>query len=368
MFKNIQRISLVLISVLIAGGLSAKETIKVGVVTPLSGNFAALKELADVMQARAEQLNAREGAAYRYEYIFEDSQFQPARSHMAATKLLKVDKVDVLVSIASLSAKVALPLVEQAKVPHLILGGDELAKGEWNFTYFFTAGDCANLWASTAKRFGYQSYVAMGQRQEAGMIAVRALKKAGEEIGIEEKAVLLWNPSDSKDFRGHLLRAKEANPDCIVFFPTPPDPDILLKQYGELGMDIPLISIESLDFVQDKSLIEGLWLAGCPVIGGDVAQKIRALGVEPSLPYDVYVYDFPSIIAQACEGAVAEGPKLSGEAIRESLAGMKTIQTIQGEVAQDDEGAFHPMPVLVYYEDGVGREVSADELLKLKQN
>ena len=79
----------------IVSSLSAKEVIKVGVVTPLSGDFAVLKELADVMRLRAEELGKNAESKYTYEYIFEDSRFDPKTSHLAATKLLKVDKVEV---------------------------------------------------------------------------------------------------------------------------------------------------------------------------------------------------------------------------------------------------------------------------------
>lgn len=346
---------------------SGKPVVKIGVVTPMSGNFAVLKEIAVVMEKRAEELNADPKNQFEYKMIFEDSQFDPKISHMAAVKLLSVDHVDILVSVASLSAKPVQPLVERYGVPHFIMGGEELAGGRWNFTYFTTAIDTARLTMQASKALGYKSYVAMGQRQEAGLLIAAALTKAAQEVGIEDKGAFLWNPSDLKDFRGYLLRARETKADMFVLFPTPPDPDIFFRQMKELGMTTPVVGIESYEMVENKKWVEGRWLAGCPPLRPAMREKLKNYGIESKLTYDPYAYDFPGILIAATEAAGKKlgGAKPSREQIRESLAEMKTVETSMGLVKQDDEGVFSPAPVLIYYQNGVGHEVSLEELKNL---
>jgi ABC-type branched-subunit amino acid transport system substrate-binding protein len=178
----------------------------------------------------------------------------------------------------------------------------------------------------------------------------------------------LWNPSDLKDFRGFLLRVRETKADCIVFFPTPPDPDIFFRQMKELGIETPVIGTETYAMVEDKKWVEGKWLSGCPPMATDMIAKLKTYGIDPKLTYDPYAYDLPGMMIQAVEtaGKTNAGRKPTGAQIRDALAGMKTINTSFGDVQQDSNGTFHPRPTLIYYESGVGREVSLDELRKLK--
>jgi ABC-type branched-subunit amino acid transport system substrate-binding protein len=162
----------------------AKEIIKIGVVTPMSGSFAALKELAVIIDKRTQELNANPKNLFEYKLIFEDSQFDPKTSHMAAMKLLRADKVDALFVIAALSVRVTVPLVSQYGVPQLALASDDPSFGRWTFIYFTTASDTATLALRAAKALGYNSYAVMGQRQEAGVLMVEALKKAAKTLGV----------------------------------------------------------------------------------------------------------------------------------------------------------------------------------------
>jgi branched-chain amino acid transport system substrate-binding protein len=344
-----------------------KPVVKIGVITPMSGDFAVLKELATIIDKRTAELNADPKNKFEYKLIFEDSKFDPKTSHMAAMKLLRVDKVDALLTIAALSVNVVAPLATQYRVPQLAVASENPSYGKWSFTYFNTSDDVAELALRAGKALGYKSFVVIGQRQEAILLYAAGLKKAAKLLGMEDKAEFLWNPTDIKDFRGYLLRTRELNPDFIMFPPTPPDPDIVFRQMRELGMTTPVAGTESFGLVEDKKWVEGRWVSGCPPMTPEMITKIKSYGVEPKLTYDPYVYDLVDIMVKAVEqaGTANEGKKPSGVQIREALANMKTVETTFGPVKQENN-IFMPKPVLVYYQNGIGREVSIEELKLLK--
>jgi|GEM_PF-1759239 ABC-type branched-subunit amino acid transport system substrate-binding protein len=345
---------------------SGKPAIKIGVVTPMSGNIGAIgKELVSVISRKVEELNADPKNRFEYKFIFEDSQFDPKVTHLAAMKLINTDHVDAIITVAALSARVVEPLCKRYHLPQLALASEDAALGEWTFTYFATAEDTAYLAAQSMKAFGYKKFVFMGQRQAAILLYARGMKKAADGLGLDDAGELFWNADDPKDFRGYLLKARELHPDAIVYGPTPPDPDILMTQLRQLDIQTPVIALESLDLLVDRTLANGKWVSGPPPLTQEFRDKMKACGMVANLPYDPYAYDIPGILVQAVEHASAGGQRPTGIAIRKSLSAMGTVQTTFGEVQQENH-IFHPAPVLVYYENGVGRQVSLQELKRLK--
>ncbi len=333
----------------------------------MSGDTGALfQELVAAIKIRTAEINEDPATKYEYQLLFEDSKFDPKTTHLAATKLLFTDKVDVLAPTSSLSAKITMPLVRRAKVPQVSLSYEDCADGESCFSYFLTSGDVSELSCATAAALGLKSCVVVACKQDGAVRADKELRKHAQAWGLNYKEIFWFNALDSKDYRAHLLRARELNPDFYHFWAFPPAIDILFKQARELGGIENITTVETFDEVENKAFIEGLWIAGCPPLRESFIAKMKEKGVLPTLVYTPYAYDLPAIIAEAFERAGDGQAKPTGEAVCAALRGMKTIHTQMGEVHQDAHGAFHPRAALIYYENGVGREVSLEELKRLK--
>lgn len=358
----------IILVALTAGALCAKEAIMIGVITPMSGEMGDLcKEMITVMQKRTEEINADPKTKYEYKLLFEDSQWLPRPSYLAANKLLFQDKVDALMPIASLAAKITMPLVERARVPQLSLAYEECADGKRCFTYFLKSGDITDLSANTLKALGFKSFAYLGQQQEALLKSAADMKKRGAALGIEDHGHFWFNAGEVHDYRMQLLKARETGAKIFYFQAPPPDIDILLRQARQLGGFKNITSIETLEHVQQKEFLEGVWLAGCPPFTGAFREKLAAYGItSPKIQFTLYAYDLPTIMTGAFETAGDGKTKPTGEEVCAVLSNMKTVETLMGTIRQDEKGVFAPKPVLVYYEKGVARETSIEELKRLK--
>jgi ABC-type branched-subunit amino acid transport system substrate-binding protein len=357
------------LTLLAVGMLQAKEVIKIGVVTPMSGDVGDLcKELAIVIEKRAEEINKQPGLKYEYKFIFEDSKWDPKTSHMATTKLISVDHVDALIPVASLAAKITMPLTARAKIPQLALAYEECADGKYAFTYFATAGDLAKLSAETLSSLNVKSYAFVQVRQEATLTFEKLLKQYAEPLGIESKGAFYYNDMDAiKDFRTQLLKARETRADVYYIMASPAAIDVMLLQAKQLGgFEGKIISYETLDHVQDKKMLEGVWYSGLPLYNNTALAKLETYGINPKIGFTQYAYDVPTLLVEAFENAGNGKTKPTGDEVSAALRKMSVVNTLLGEVKQDDKGAFHPKPVLIYYERGTAREVSLEELKKIK--
>ncbi len=109
---TLQRIAyfVAIICVISCLGTSAQAEFRVGVILPLSGQYAALGESA----RKALQLSLCTDP--RVKCILEDSQFSGSAALSAFKKLSEIDKVDVLINLDSVSFAAIYPLIVQKKL------------------------------------------------------------------------------------------------------------------------------------------------------------------------------------------------------------------------------------------------------------
>jgi ABC-type branched-subunit amino acid transport system substrate-binding protein len=248
---------------------AAKPLVKIGVVTPMSsfvgtGPGDVLAQLILIIKRRAEELGTEPGNRCEYQFIFEDSKAEPKFTHMAAVKLLTVDHVDAIITVSAMSAKVVMPLAVRYKVPQLSLASENECDGIWSFAYDLDPKQEADLSMQAMQALGLKSYALVAQQQEGAVVCQKAWDEARVKYGMENKGTFWWMGSEFKNFRDHLLRAEDAKADLLVELFSPPEVDILLKQARQMGsFQGRITTLDSFDFVEDKSLVDGLWLAGC---------------------------------------------------------------------------------------------------------
>src|SRR6476646_11020252 len=101
----------------------AQETIKVGVIQPLTGAFAASGNyVANGAKIAADEINAKGGVlGKKLERIIEDTKSNPTEAAAVAEKLIVRDKVPVLMGASASTATLAvMPKLMEYKVPMLV--------------------------------------------------------------------------------------------------------------------------------------------------------------------------------------------------------------------------------------------------------
>src|SRR3989338_389957 len=113
---------------------SSSETIRIGVIAPLSGDVAFIGEGMRNAFVLAQSQNPQ---GYKYELIFEDGKFDPTTSLTAAQKLIYQDKVKAIITFSSGIGKVISPLAQKEQVIHFAIASDPtIAAGLYNFIHW----------------------------------------------------------------------------------------------------------------------------------------------------------------------------------------------------------------------------------------
>src|SRR6266705_111022 len=114
-------------AILLAGGLvtgaAAQETIKIGVIQPLTGAFAASGNyVANGARIAADEINAKGGVlGKRIELVIEDNKSNPTEAAAVAEKLIVRDKVPVMMGAWGSGFTLAvMPKLIEYKVPMVV--------------------------------------------------------------------------------------------------------------------------------------------------------------------------------------------------------------------------------------------------------
>src|SRR3989344_3814371 len=97
---------------------NAKETIKIGVVLPLTGPSSdGGNYVKNGLLLAQDELNKDQDLAYRYELLFQDSMYDPKTAVSAFRKLVDIDKVKYAIGAQGSSETLAItPIAEENKV------------------------------------------------------------------------------------------------------------------------------------------------------------------------------------------------------------------------------------------------------------
>jgi len=275
------------------------DTIKIGVIQPLTGSVA-YNGVADVNGAKlAVQERNRKGGVLgkQVELIIEDGQCQPAKSVNAAEKLIQKDQVPVISGAFCSSATAAImPVAQKYKVP-LLSGVSSMADlTERGNTWFFRSAETDALMAHAFAKIlvdnlKLKTIAYIGVNDDWGRGGVDEFSKQIEQLG--GKTVLKeYFDHGTTDFYTLLTRVRAARPDGIFVAAETQDGSIIVKQMKELGLTSQIFGVGSwatADFVK---------------LTGEAAE-----GIHAAVPYAATL-DTPAnqAFVQAYQAAYKEAP------------------------------------------------------------
>lgn len=225
------------------GGEGGDQTLKVGYISPITGNFAvAGQEMVDGWNLYWE-INGDEVNGVTVETIVEDDAGNPETSITKATKLVESDNVDVVVGpLLANTALAASAYTSSAGIPNLhpVSAADDLTQRSANDLTVRTGSQSGSqtnypggVWAAEQ---GHQTAVtlcpdyAFGWESCAGFL--QGFQQNGGEV-VEQ----LWYPNGTSDFSTYVSQIQAADAD-IAYVATAggaPGPDFLRSFLG-LGL------------------------------------------------------------------------------------------------------------------------------------
>jgi branched-chain amino acid transport system substrate-binding protein len=248
----------ILTSSLVAAGLlaavpaMAQDTIKIGLIQPMTGSVA-YNGLADVNGSKlaVEQRNKQGGVlGKKIELVIEDGQCQPATSVNALEKLVQKDKV-VAVSGAFCSSATAaiMPVAEKYRTP-LITGVSSKADlTEKGLKYFFRAAETDALLAEAfsriiADQLKLKTVAYVGVNDDWGRGGVDAFSKNLSALGAKTVMTEYFDHG-ATDFYTLLAKLRTAKPDGVFVAAETQDGSILVKQLKEMGIQAKVFGVGS---------------------------------------------------------------------------------------------------------------------------
>jgi branched-chain amino acid transport system substrate-binding protein len=272
------------------GAVWAQETIKVGLILPMTGPFASTGRQ---VEAAVKLYMAEHGdtvAGKKIEVILKDDTNVADTTKRLAQELVVNDGVKVLAGFGLTPlALAAAPISAQAKVPQIVMcAGTSIITERSPFILrtSFTLPQKATVIAQWAAKNGIGKVFTVVADYAPGLDSEKWFKdafgKGGGQI-VGEARVPVANP----DFAPFLQRAADAKPDAIFVFVPSGQGAAFIKQFIERGLDKSGIKLIATGDLPDDDILEKF---------GDSALGLISAGpysaAHPSAKNKAYVAGF----------------------------------------------------------------------------
>ena len=244
----------------IAAGVShatAQETVKIGLVLPMTGVVGAAGE---ETAAGVKLYMAQHGdtvAGKKIEVIIRDDGSVPDNGKRIAQEMIVNDHVAILGAGTTPTAMAMAPVATEGKVPTVVMISGTSVVTERSPYYVrtsFTLGQQAGIVADWSIKNGGKKAVAVlsdwAPGAEAGKVFEASFTKGGGRV-LETLKVPLQNP----DFAPFLQRARDLQPDTLFIFVPAGQAGTFARQFAERGLDKSGIQVVGPgDIVDDNDL------------------------------------------------------------------------------------------------------------------
>lgn len=320
------------------------KILKIGVILPLSGNnsFAGETTREGIEFYRKQHPSTPD---FPYEIIYEDDQLMPARTALAANKLIRMDQVDFILTVSSAQAFVVAPLVAKTKTLHFSIASDITFTNYAN-NYVLTSEMSADVHRllSEIKKRKYKRIALFSAVDVMANLAEKDIKKYAPKYDLDivfESKVM----RGVRDFRIDLIKAEAKKPDIYIIQTVSPELEIITRQLREKS-EKPVTALFYLFFSRTPRLFEGQF--GVHNISTDPAfieEYQKAFHRQPDTMQSFF-YTIMSLVIDAGK---------SGKHLLESQHFIENYQSTLGKL-------YSPSPRVIYC-DSIIQEIKNGQFI-----
>jgi len=271
----------------LSGTALAQDTVKVGLILPMTGPFASTGRQIDGAVRLYMQQRGTSVAGKKIEIILKDDGGVADNTRRIAQELVVNDKVAFLAGFGLTPlALVTAPIATQSKVPMIVMAAATATITEaspYIVRSGFTVPQIATGVSDWAPKNGIKRVVTLVSDYGPGIDAETTFKQrftAGGGEVIEALRVPLRNP----DFAPFLQRARDAKPDAVFVFVPSGEGGVLMKQFVDRGVGQAGIKLIGTGDVTDDDLLNDM---GDAAIG--VVTSFHYSAAHPSAANKAYV-------------------------------------------------------------------------------
>ncbi|MBZ5522805.1 MAG: ABC transporter substrate-binding protein [Acidobacteriia bacterium] len=222
----------------------AQNTIRIGVITSLTGSQAAFGEAhKNGYSIALDEINAKGGVlGKKLELDWYDDQSKPDQAVQGVSKLVDQDRVPLILgAYSSENTKAIVPAMNQRETPLIIptATADNVmdSKSPWIFRICAGANDYAAATIDFLKKNGAPKTMAIVyENTNFGQSNMKAMTAAAKAAGINVVATESYE-AKSPDYKAVLQRVKQANPEVIYFCSYLLDASTLMRQAREIDLN-----------------------------------------------------------------------------------------------------------------------------------
>ncbi len=244
----------------LSGAAMAQETLKIGLILPMTGPFASTGRQIEAAAKLYMQQKGDTVAGKKIQLILKDDTGTADVTKRLAQELIVQDKVTVLAGFGLTPLALATaPLATQAKVPEVVMAAATSIIPEQSpfiVRSSFTAAQVTVPLAEWAAKEGLKRVVTIVSDYGPGIDVEKAFTETFTKAGgqVENLRVPLANP----DFSPFLQKVADAKPDALLAFVPSGVGSQFMKQFVERGLDKSGIRFLAEGSVTDDDLLNSI--------------------------------------------------------------------------------------------------------------
>jgi branched-chain amino acid transport system substrate-binding protein len=338
----------------VMGQAYAADTIKIGLMGPMTGSWASEgQEMKQVLDLLAEELNAKGGVlGKKVEVISEDDGGDPRTASLAAQRLASTGGIFAAIgTYGSAVTEATQNIYNEAKIIQIANGSTAIRLTEKGLPYFFRTcprdDEQAKVAAQTIQKLGVKKLAILHDNSTYAKGLADETKGLLQGKGVEIVFFDALTPKE-QDYTAILTKMKAAQPDMVFFTGYYGEGGLLLKQKKEMNWNVPFIGGDAtnnpdLVKIAGKDAATGFYFLSAPLPKDLPFEQAKAFlaafakkyGNPPSSIYAVLAGDGFRVITYAIEQTKStETPKLADYLHKD----LKDFPGLTGKITFNEKG------------------------------
>ena len=332
----------------------AADTIKIGVMAPLTGAWASEgQEMKQIVDLLGEELNAKGGLlGQQVEIISEDDGGDPKTAALAAQRLSTQEVIASIGTYGSAVTEASQNIYDESGILQIATGSTAVRLSEKGLQYFFRTcprdDDQGKVIARTITEKGVKKVAVLHDNSTYSKGLADEAKAILEAQGMEIVFYDALTPGEN-DYTAILTKLKVAAPELVLATTYYPETGLLLRQKKEMGWNVQLMGGDS-NSNPDLIKIAGAdaaagYLMVCPPVPKDLpseeaqsfltAFQKKYNGATPGSIWAVLAGDAFLVIAEAVRATESTDPEKLAEYLHTSL---KDFPGLTGLLSFNEKG------------------------------
>lgn len=260
-----------------AAPAACQGPIKIGLTSALTGNLALLAiQAKNGVEFAIDEINKNGGiAGQQLTLSVEDTGSSSTDALNAMNRIIETKPLIIFSSMISPHVFAQTEAVTKSETPFLVAATNAqiTAQGsKWLFRLHVHDGQLADLVPRyLVSTLGKKKPGIIVVADDYGLGASKGIQATLTKLGVAPAAVTSYAPSD-KDMSAQLLEIKDKGADSIIVFGRPADVALILKQKGDLGIDLTTIGNASTVAQTTLNNVSASEADGAYAIGGMIPQ------------------------------------------------------------------------------------------------